>query len=154
MMFAFVSTIFHVWWSASREPAEACLAEPKGHSIDGKTVELKRYGYSYPPGRNDVVVQRGLTMNFMVVSWGELSMSYDSWGFFSWGNGKKQWPASHHVGCFALDPWRPVRPLYGTSFGKTMILWVRFLQWYLAALFGLPVYVLPTRWCNSNHLCL
>jgi hypothetical protein len=53
-------------------------------------VELKRYGYSYPPGRNDVVVQRGLTMNFMVVSWGELSMSYDSWGFFSWGNGKKQ----------------------------------------------------------------
>lgn len=36
---------------ASLEPAEACLAEPKGHSIDGKTVELKRYGYSYPPGR-------------------------------------------------------------------------------------------------------
>eukprot|EP00435_Cladocopium_sp_Y103_P009057 s568_g2.t1 len=36
---------------ASEEPAEACLAEPKGHSIDGKTVELKRYGYSYPPGR-------------------------------------------------------------------------------------------------------
>jgi len=37
---------------ATEEPAEACLAEPKGHSIDGKTVELKRYGYSTPPGHS------------------------------------------------------------------------------------------------------
>ncbi|CAK9036933.1 unnamed protein product [Durusdinium trenchii] len=37
---------------ASEEPAEACIADMKAHVIDGKTVDVKRYGFSTPPGRS------------------------------------------------------------------------------------------------------
>lgn len=33
----------------ARESAEACLAE-RGHSLDGKWVDVKRYDHSNPPG--------------------------------------------------------------------------------------------------------
>lgn len=94
--------------ATGREPAEACLAEPKarilwtagigrstdtlwwflcmwfmhklnsfemfqwqpydskGHSIDGKTVELKRYGYSTPPGGLDLC-SRFIYIDFLFV---------------------------------------------------------------------------------------